>query len=283
MDVAADQLRQTADLLVESVYRLSGVANCLNGWRPRFLELARRIESNDGPDDLVWAAAQIPLLKQALSRLRPALRELEPSLRPVSGETCAHVDALGLLEQADLSFDLEIGGSTELPEWKILAGSLVLAEVERSHGRPTILGGFLDSAAGVDVLKLAERVRNESAKAAVSVTHPVGKSEAEKLAVPDVGPVKQTPGYLGLIVDKDRRTIQRTDCIPVDLSRSEVAWVMFHAVYKTGGTPLTNEQLRELPGEPGNARRKAKSDLNSKLGILGVKISTDWRLIESEV
>lgn len=85
--------------------------------------------------------------------------------------------------------------------------------------------------------------------------------------------------YLGLVVDREHRTVSRKDCDkPVDLNNSRVGWTMFLAVFKAEGESLTEPQLNNLEGDP-SGRRTAKSELNKRLRPLAVKIDQNWRLV----
>ncbi len=91
------------------------------------------------------------------------------------------------------------------------------------------------------------------------------------------------PGYLGLIVDKYRRGIQRAECIPVELNDSATLWGMFLAAFDMAGAPIPPAKRRELQGdnEP-SALRKAKERLNERLLPLGVAVSREWELVEND-
>ena len=80
-------------------------------------------------------------------------------------------------------------------------------------------------------------------------------------------------------MDENKRLISRKGCeTEVDLEGARVSWAMFLAFYQAKGRALTKEEISELSRES-SARRQAKSELNSKLVPLAIKIDLAWRLV----
>ena len=91
----------------------------------------------------------------------------------------------------------------------------------------------------------------------------------------DPGPPREheiEPGYLGFIVDREKRIIRVPAGGNVDLNGSIVEWHIFETHFSAMGKPVTPEMLRSnYPGEWG-AMRTARNSLNQRLGRLHVVI-----------
>ncbi len=92
------------------------------------------------------------------------------------------------------------------------------------------------------------------------------------------------PSHLGLIVNKDKQTVQRPGTEhTLELYGDE--WTMFKLAFDAGSDGVTKEKWKpQHAGEWGEASRKSKSRLNDKLAALRVALAKGQglRLIETE-
>lgn len=91
------------------------------------------------------------------------------------------------------------------------------------------------------------------------------------------------PGYLGLIVNKDRHEVLREGIDRVVQITGPVAWPMFIALYSAAEDGLSTNEVRSLPGDcDAQSRRKAKQNLKTNLIPLSITIPDgEWKLSEA--
>jgi len=94
------------------------------------------------------------------------------------------------------------------------------------------------------------------------------------------------PGYLDLVVNEVHRTVTRrgdrfAHLQPISFD-GEVIWPLFQALYAKGGAALSQQEINELPGERGAARRAVKGRLNAQLRPIEVVIpNRTWQLLDA--
>lgn len=84
-----------------------------------------------------------------------------------------------------------------------------------------------------------------------------------------------SPGYLGLIVDSDRRTVRRAGHhAVVDLARADIPWIIFFKMFEGGERGTTIEVLEnEYPGSWSlAAKRSAIRSLKERLVALSITV-----------
>jgi hypothetical protein len=94
-----------------------------------------------------------------------------------------------------------------------------------------------------------------------------------------------SPGFLGLIVSRDAKSVSRRGFPPLNLSQSPVLWSLFSLLYEAGGKPRHPDAYLVVTTEGVDALRKAKCRLKDSLLPLGIRIvgrgSKEWVLADA--
>lgn len=141
----------------------------------------------------------------------------------------------------------------------------------KRHKRLDAQSAALTITGGDATLKVSRKVTVKGATVEL-VAHTADDLSAMRAAAAKLEP---RPGYLGLIVDHDARTVRRKGHdATASFLRSDKAWPLFRAILDAGADGIDSDRLIELhPDREVNATKTSISRISTELSSLCVRVS----------